>query len=60
MRLVRAELLKLRRRRGLVAAAALVTIGPVVVGYAVLAFLHAANPAKYDPAVGIENFTGSI
>jgi hypothetical protein len=60
MRLVRAELLKLRRRRGLVAAASLVTIGPVVVGYVVLTILHAANPAKYDPAGGIDNFTGSI
>lgn len=60
MRLARAELLKLRRRRGLVASAALVTIGPVVVGYTVLAVLHAANPAKHDPAGGIDNFTWSI
>jgi hypothetical protein len=60
MRLVRAELLKLRKRRGLAAAATVLTIAPIVVGYAVLAVLHAANPAKYDPAGGIDNFTGSI
>ena len=60
MKLVRAELLKLRKRRGLVAAAAVVTIAPVVVGYTVLAILHATDPARHDPAGGIENFTASI
>ena len=60
MKLVRAELLKLRKRRGLVAAAAVVTIAPVVVGYTVLAILHATDPARHDPAGGIENFSASI
>jgi hypothetical protein len=60
MKLVRAELLKLRKRRGLVAAAAVVTIVPVAIGYTVLSILHASNPAKYGPAGGIDNFTGSI
>jgi ABC-type transport system involved in multi-copper enzyme maturation permease subunit len=60
MNLIRAELLKLRKRRGLVAAAALVTIAPMAIGYTVLSILHAANPEKYDPAGGIDNFTASI
>ena len=60
MNLVRAELLKLRKRRGLVAAAAVLTIVPVVVGYTVLTILHATNPSKYDAAGGIDNFTQSI
>ena len=60
MKLVRAELLKLRKRRGLVAVAAVVTIAPVVVGYTVLAILHVMDPARHDPAGGIDNFTGSI
>jgi hypothetical protein len=60
MKLVRAEFLKLRKRRGLVAAAAVLTIAPVVIGYSVLSILHATNPARYDPAGGIENFTASI
>jgi hypothetical protein len=60
MRLTRAELLKLRKRRGLVAAAAVLTIAPVVIGYTVLSTLHASNPDKYDPAGGIDNFTGSM
>ena len=60
MKLVHAELLKLRKRRGLLAAVVVVTIVPVVVAYTVLTILHASNPAKHDPAGGIENFTGSI
>ena len=60
MKLVHAELLKLRKRRGLLAAATVLMIVPVVVGYTVLSILHASNPAEYDPAGGIENFTGSI
>jgi hypothetical protein len=60
MKLVRAEFLKLRKRRGLVAAAALATIAPVAIGYTVLSILHAWNPGKHDPAGGIDNFTGSI
>ena len=60
MRLVSAELLTLRKRRGLVAAAAVLTIAPVAIGYTVLSILHASNPGKYDPAGGIDNFTGSI
>jgi ABC-type transport system involved in multi-copper enzyme maturation permease subunit len=60
MRLIRAEFLKLRKRRGLVAAAALLTIAPVAIAYTVLSILHASNPEKYDAAGGIDNFTGSI
>lgn len=60
MRLVRAEFLKLRRRRGLVAVASLLTIAPVVVGYTVLSILHAMNPEKYDPAGGLDNLHGSL
>ena len=36
MRLVRAEFLKLRKRRGLAAAATVLTLAPIVVGYVVL------------------------
>jgi ABC-type transport system involved in multi-copper enzyme maturation permease subunit len=60
MRLFRAEFLKLRKRRGLVAAAAVLTIAPIAIGYTVVSILHASDPEKYDPAGGIDNFTGSI
>src|SRR6266705_6068583 len=54
-RLVRAELLKLRRRWGLVATVAALTVGASVVTYAILAILHAANPAHHGPAGGVTN-----
>lgn len=55
MRLVRAEILKLRRRRGLVVAAGLFTVGSVLVAYAIMLALHAANAAHHGPAGGAEN-----
>ena len=51
LRLVRAELLKLRRRRGLVALCALLTIVPMVVGYGILAVLHATDAAGHGPLI---------
>jgi ABC-type transport system involved in multi-copper enzyme maturation permease subunit len=59
-RLVRAELLKLRTRRGLVLAAAALTIGGVAVAFAILVVLHAANPATHGPAGGVEHFRNGI
>jgi hypothetical protein len=54
-RLVRAEILKLRKRRGLLAMVAATTVGASVVAYGVLAILHAANPAHHGPAGGVLN-----
>jgi hypothetical protein len=59
-RLVGAELLKLRRRRALVAASLVLSVAPMVVSYVVLATLHAANAAKYGPAGGVENLRGAL
>ena len=53
--LARADLLKLRRSRGLVATVAAMTVGAAIVTYAVLAILHAANPAHHGPAGGVTN-----
>jgi hypothetical protein len=55
MPLVRADFLKLRKSRGLVWTSALMTIGVVIVMYAVLAVVHSSNPAKHGPAGGIDN-----
>ena len=55
MRLVKAEILKLRRRRGLMAWAAALTIGSVVISYGVLIAVHAANPAHHPAAGGGKN-----
>jgi len=51
-RLVSAEFLKVRKRRGLAALTALLTVGAVVFTGGVMAVLHATNPAKYGPAGG--------
>jgi hypothetical protein len=58
--LVRADLLKLRKNRGLVAVAAAMTIGGMVVAYGILAILHAANPAHHGPAGGVANLGHGI
>ncbi len=60
MNLVRAEFLKLRKRRGLVAAAALLTIAPILIGYTVLSYLHATNPADHGPAGGTDDLAGAL
>ncbi len=54
-RLTTAELLKLRKRRGLVATVGLMTVGATIFLYALLAILHAVNPAHHGPAGGITN-----
>jgi hypothetical protein len=59
-RLLRAELLKLRRRRGLAGAAAALTVLPMLVAYAVLLGLHANDPVAYGPAGGVDNFEGAM
>jgi hypothetical protein len=59
-RLVNAELLKLRKRRGLVLVTFALTVLPMIIAYAVLLALHAAEPARHGPAGGLENFSGSL
>jgi hypothetical protein len=59
-RLVAAELLKLRKRRGLFWSTLALVVGPILVGYTVLAVLHWQNPARHGPAGGTENFSGSL
>jgi hypothetical protein len=59
-RLVSAEFLKLRKRRGLVISALALTVLPMIIGYTVLLSIHAANPAKHGPAGGLENLSGSM
>lgn len=59
-RLVNAELLKLRKRRGLVLSGLALTVLPMVIAYTVLLIVHAANPAQHGPAGGLKNFTDSM
>jgi ABC-type transport system involved in multi-copper enzyme maturation permease subunit len=59
-RLVSAELLKLRKRRGLVGCGLVLTLLPMIVAYTILLIVHASNPAKHGPAGGLQNFSDSI
>jgi hypothetical protein len=54
-RLVGADLLKLRRRRGLTIVVGLLTVGAVLITYGVIEILHAINSTKHGPAGGIAN-----
>jgi hypothetical protein len=59
-RLVGAELLKLRKRRGLMISALALAVVPMIIGDTVLLSIHAANPGKHGPAGGLENLSGSM
>ncbi len=56
-RLARADLLKLRRRRGLVVTAALLTIGATIVMFVAFEAFHLSNSVKYGPAGGLDHFS---
>jgi hypothetical protein len=60
LRLISADLLKLRRRRGMVSLTLLATLGSMLIGFAVLTIQHAGDPARYGPAGGLENYQGAI
>ena len=58
--LVGAELLKLRKRRGLVLSSFGLTIVPMLIGYTVVSVQHATDPEQHGPGGGLENFSPSI
>lgn len=55
-RLARAELLKVRKRRGLVATAVLLTVAAVVILEVAMELFHLSNPVKYSAAGGGDHF----
>ena len=57
--MIGAELMKLRRRRGLRWSTLALVVAPVVIGYAVLTVVHAVDPENAAPAGGIENLSGT-
>jgi ABC-type transport system involved in multi-copper enzyme maturation permease subunit len=59
-RLIRAEVLKLRRRRGMLAIVAGITLGVVALAFGVSAIQHAGNPGKYGPAGGAASFKDAV
>jgi hypothetical protein len=60
LRLTSAEVLKLRRRRGMLAIATLLTVGLVLLVFAVTGIQHASNPAKYAVAGGAKTWADAL
>lgn len=58
--MISAEFLKLRKRRGVFWWSLVLAAGSMVVAYAVMVGLHIANPGKYGPAGGADNFGKAI
>jgi ABC-type transport system involved in multi-copper enzyme maturation permease subunit len=58
--LIRAEVLKLATRRGLMAAALVLAVGTTIATYALLELLHLGSPAKHGPAGGTQNFSQAM
>ncbi|TML06063.1 MAG: hypothetical protein E6G41_08675 [Actinobacteria bacterium] len=56
LRLINAEILKLRRRRGMLAIALLCTVGFATIAFIVTAIQHAGDPTKYAPAGGLKAY----
>ena len=60
LRLIRAEILKLRKRPGMLAISAVITIGAAALAVAIPAIMHSQDAVKNGPAGGVENYTGTM
>jgi len=58
--LISSDVLKLRRRRGMLAISLLLTAGLMAMAFAVMAIQHGGNPAEYGPAGGLGNYQEDI
>lgn len=60
LRLERAELLELRKRRGVWIPAALLTVGAMVLMYGAVELFHLFDPSSVGPAGGTDNFGDAV
>ena len=60
LRLIKADVLKLRRRRGMLAVCAGLTLGILLIAFAVITIKHGSNPAENAPAGGLTGFTDTF
>jgi len=58
--LISSDVLKLRRRRGMLAISLVLTAGLMAVALLVMAIQHGGNPVKYGPAGGLGNYQDDI
>jgi hypothetical protein len=54
--MVRAELLRIRRRRSIMAIAGFFTVGVIAIYFGISEIQHLADPGRYGPAGGVHNF----
>jgi ABC-type transport system involved in multi-copper enzyme maturation permease subunit len=59
-RMIAAEVLKLRRNRGVMAFAVFLTVGVVILFFGVSAIEHASDPVKNRPAGGLPGFRDGV
>ncbi len=59
-KMVGAEILKLRKNKGQVITASLLTVGVVVIYFAVLEILHLSNSTTHGPAGGTSNYLNAV
>ena len=59
-RLIAADVLKLRRRRGMLSISLLLTLGVTAGVFIVMAIQHAGNPADFGPAGGLDNYMNAL
>ena len=60
LRLINAEVLKLRRRPGMLTVALGLTLGLLALAFLVIGIQHGGDPAKHGPAGGLKGFEDSL
>ncbi|HEX3392596.1 MAG TPA: hypothetical protein VHS55_08540 [Solirubrobacteraceae bacterium] len=55
-----ADILKLRRKRGILTWSLVLALGPVLIYFVAAVIEHATNPGKYGPAGGLQNFSDGL
>jgi hypothetical protein len=60
LRLINSDVLKLRRRRGMLAVCAGLTLGILLLAFVVITLQHGAHPLKTGPAGGLHGFLDTL
>ncbi len=55
-----ADILKLRKKRGILTWSLVLALGPVLIYFVAAVIEHATNPGKYGPAGGAQNFSDGL
>jgi ABC-type transport system involved in multi-copper enzyme maturation permease subunit len=59
-RMTSADLLKLRKKRGTLIWALVLTLAPIVIYFVIRAAQHSSNPAQYEPAGGVHGYSDAL